>query len=204
MSAFYRVLKIIAFPFVHLFFRIKTYGKENIPNKKGVVLCCNHTSLSDIILLGITCNRQIYFMAKKELFDIPVLKHFFRALGGFPVDRKSSDKGAINHAFNICEEGKILGIFPEGTRNRDGAPKKAKAGAAMIALKTKADILPVSIYRSNVKVHPFQKATVRYGEVIKYEEYAADFKEDEMSKTALKNISILIMNKITELWEKKH
>lgn len=204
MSAFYRVLRIIAFPFVHLFFRIKTHGKENIPKEKGVVLCCNHTSLSDIILLGITCNRQVHFMAKKELFDIPVLKHLFSALGGFPVDRKSSDKGAINHALNLCESGKILGIFPEGTRNRDGAPKKAKAGAAMIALKTRADILPVSIYRNKAVVYPFQKATVRYGEVIKYEEYASEFEGNEMSKTALKSISELVMSKISELWEKKH
>lgn len=203
MNGFYRVLRIIVIPFVHLFFRIKSYGIENIPKDKGVVLCCNHTSLSDIILLGVLCPRQICFMAKKELFEIPVLKHLFSALGGFPVDRRSSDKGAINRALDICNNGKILGIFPEGTRNRDGAPKKAKAGAAMIALKTGADILPVAIYRSNARVHIFQKATVRFGEVIKYEDYSADF-EDAISKTAIRATSELIMQKITELWEKKH
>jgi 1-acyl-sn-glycerol-3-phosphate acyltransferase len=203
MNGFYKVLRIIAIPFVHCFFNIKAYGLENIPKEKGVVLCCNHTSLSDIILLGVLCPRQICFMAKKELFDIPVLKHIFKALGGFPVDRRSSDKGAINHALSICNNGKILGIFPEGTRNRDGAPKKAKAGAAMIALKTGADILPVAIYRSKPQVHIFQKATVRFGEVLKYEEYSNGF-EDALSKTAIRATSELIMQKITKLWEKKH
>lgn len=203
MNGLYRVLRIIVIPFIHFFFRIKTYGKENIPKGKGVVLCCNHTSISDILLLGVVCPRQICFMAKQEIFNIPVLKHLFSALGTFPVDRKSADKSAINHAFDICNNGKILGIFPEGTRNRDGALKKAKAGAAMIALKTQADILPVAIYRDNAKVHLFQKATVRFGEVIEYKDYADGF-EDAVSKTAIRSVSELIMQNITKLWEKKH
>ena len=140
MNCLYRVIRIIVIPFVYLFFRIKVHGKENIPKDKGVVLCCNHVSMWDIVFLGVTCNRQICFMGKKEVFKIPVIKGIFKMLGAFPVDRKSSDKGAVNKAFEICKSGRVLGIFPEGTRNREGRPQKAKAGAAMIAIETGADI----------------------------------------------------------------
>ena len=203
MSFLYRVIRIIVIPFVYLFFRIRVHGKENIPKENGLVLCCNHTSMWDIVFLGVTFNRQICFMGKKEIFKIPVIKGLFKMLGAFPVDRKSSDKGAVNKAMEICKSGKVLGIFPEGTRNREGGPKKAKAGAAMIAIQTEAQILPVCIYRSKARVLPFQKVTVRYGKPIGYED-CAQKEEGKISKNQIRTVSEQIMDNITKLWEKKH
>jgi 1-acyl-sn-glycerol-3-phosphate acyltransferase len=199
MSAFYKFVKAVVTPLACLFFNVKKYGTENIPKDEAVVLCCNHTSMTDVWLLIALCPRQICFMAKKELFEIPVLKHIFAKMGAFPVDRKSSDKGALIKAQEICKNGGILGIFPEGTRTLSGAPKKAKPGAALIALQTNSKILPVSVYRGNKPVRPFQKATVRFGEVIETENSG-----ENISRNDIKNYTELITQKITELWEKKH
>ena len=199
MSAFYKFVKAVITPLAYLFFNVKKYGIENIPKNDAVVLCCNHTSMTDIWLLIALCPRQICFMAKKELFGIPILKNIFAKMGAFPVDRKSSDKTALLKAQEICKNGGVLGIFPEGTRTVSGAPKKAKPGAALIALQTNSKILPVSVYRGNKPVRPFQKATIRFGEIIK--------NKGETEKVAREDIKLyteLITKKITELWEKKH
>lgn len=200
MTLFYRIMRAIVSFFTHIFFRIKKYGVHNIPKEGAVIMCCNHTSISDIFFMAIFCPRQIYFMGKDELFKNKILSFFFTKLGAFSVNRRTGDKGAINKAEEVLKDGKILGIFPEGTRYTDGAPHKAKPGTAMLALSTKAPILPCAIYRETGKVKPFQKATFRYGAPIYYEEYAGE----DQGKAAIRRVSELITEKITELWEMKH
>ncbi len=201
MTLFYKVMRAIVSFFTHIFFRIKKYGVHNIPKEGAVILCCNHTSISDILFMGILCPRQIYFMGKDELFKNKILAFILKKLGAFSVNRRTGDKGAINKAEELLLSGKILGIFPEGTRYTDGgAPRKAKAGTAMLALATKAPILPCAVYRDTGKVKPFQKATFRFGAPIYYDEYAGE----DTGKAAIRRVSGLITEKITELWEMKH
>lgn len=200
MSPFYRIIRAIVKVAVYLYFRIRKYGVHNIPKEGACIICCNHTSISDIMFMAVLCERQIHFMAKDELFKNKILAFLFSKLGAFPVNRRTGDKSAINHAEEVLKQGKILGIFPEGTRHTDGAPHKAKPGTAMLALATKAPILPSAVYREKAKVHPFQKATFRFGEVMTYEEYAGE----ETGKAAIRRVSELITEKITELWEMKH
>jgi 1-acyl-sn-glycerol-3-phosphate acyltransferase len=139
-------------------------------------------------------------MAKDELFKNKILAWFFTKLGAFPVNRRTGDKGAINRAQQILSEGKVLGIFPEGTRHPGEAPHKAKPGAAMLALATKATIVPSAVYRNEGKVRLFQKASFRFGAPIPFSEYGSD----EVNKSAIRSVSQLITEKITELWEMKH
>lgn len=201
MTLFYKVMRAIVSFFTHIFFRIKKYGVHNIPKDGAVILCCNHTSISDILFMGILCPRQIYFMGKDELFKNKILAFILKKLGAFSVNRRTGDKGAINKAEELLLSGKILGIFPEGTRYTDGgAPRKAKAGTAMLALATKAPILPCAVYRDTGKVKLFQKATFRFGAPMYYDEYAGE----DTGKTAIRRVSGLITEKITELWEMKH
>lgn len=200
MTPLYRVLRAIVKVFAHLFFRIKKYGVHNIPKDKACILCCNHTSISDIIFMAIICPRQVHFMGKDEVFKNKLLAWLWTKLGAFPVNRRTGDKGAINRAEVILNEGKVLGIFPEGTRHPGEAPHKAKPGTAMLALATKATIVPCSVYRETGKVHFLQKATFRFGAPIAYEEYAGE----DTGKTAIRRVSELITEKITELWEMKH
>ena len=200
MTPFYRVMRAIVSVPVYLYFRIKKYGVHNIPKKGACIICCNHTSISDILFLGVLCPRQIYFMAKDELFKNKLLAWLFTKLGAFSVNRRTGDKGAINRAEEILSEGKILGIFPEGTRHPGEAPHKAKPGAAMLALTTKAPILPSAVYRDEGKVKFLQKVSFRFGTPISFEEYGSE----DVGKTAIRRVSELITEKITELWEMKH
>ncbi len=200
MSLFYRVIRGIVSVFAHLFFRIKKYGVHNIPSDGALILCCNHTSISDIIFMAILCPRQIHFMAKDELFKNKIFAFLLTKLGAFPVNRRTGDKSAINKAEEILNDGKILGIFPEGTRHTDGAPHKAKPGAAMLALSTKAPILPCAVYRDKAKVRFLQKASFRFGSLISYDEYS----DGETGKTVIRKVTELITDKITQLWEMKH
>lgn len=200
MTPFYRVMRAIVSVPVYLYFRIKKYGVHNIPKKGACIICCNHTSISDILFLGVLCPRQIHFMAKDELFKNKLLAWLFTKLGAFSVNRRTGDKGAINRAEEILSEGKILGIFPEGTRHPGEAPHKAKPGAAMLALTTKAPILPSAVYREEGKVKFLQKASFRFGTPISFEEYGSE----DVGKTAIRRVSELITEKITELWEMKH
>ncbi len=200
MELFYKVLLNIVKPIAKLLFRIKVVGTENIPTDKGFILAANHTSFTDPVFIGISCKRQIYFMAKAELFKFPPFAWLFTKLGVFAVDRGKGDKTAISTAQNLVKEGKVLGIFPEGTRYLTGAPRKAKSGIAYIAMDTKSDILPVSVFREG-KIKLFSKTTIRFGQLIPYDSMTEN---DATDRSNIRNITTLVTEKITELWEMKH
>lgn len=108
-------------------FPLKTIGRENIPEEGGVLLCGNHTSLLDPMTMGIKLKRKVNYMAKAELFNIPVLGQLVRQLGAFPVKRGGVSKESIKTALNLLRSGQVMGIFPEGTRNSDsGIAKKER------------------------------------------------------------------------------
>ncbi len=198
MSRFYKTLRAIFRPIAKIIFNIKCVGIENVPKDGAFMLCCNHTSMLDILLLIAFCPRQISFMAKAELFKIPVLSSIFKKMGAFPVNRGNRDISSIRHSMRIIKNGGVLGIFPEGKRYRTGPMREVKTGCALIAAKTGADVLPVSIYKEG-KTHPFRKVTLRFGEIIKN----ADLCNGDASKDKLIEASNEIFKSITDLWELK-
>jgi len=199
MSGFYKTVKFIITPIAHLMFRIKCVGKENVPKEGAFVLCANHTSMLDLVLLVALCPRAVCFMAKKELFKNRFLGKIFKLMGAFPVDRGKNDLTAIRTACKIVNDGKVLGIFPEGTRYRDcKPPREVKPGVALVTLKTGADVLPVSIYKEK-GTHPLRKVTLRFGEPIKAEELC----EGKLSKEKIPQVCDKIHTAITDLWELK-
>ncbi|AMA74741.1 lysophospholipid acyltransferase family protein [Aneurinibacillus thermoaerophilus] len=146
-------------------YRWRVIGRENIPDGEGIVLCANHISNWDPVLLGCGIERQVHFMAKQELFKVPVLSWLIRNFGAFPVKRGAGDRQAIRKSLEVVNQGKVLGIFPEGRRNRAGAGDVGKVlpGAAMIALKAGVRVVPVAIigpYRL------FRPITIIYGKPI--------------------------------------
>lgn len=197
MNGFYRFIKGLLNVAMHILYRVRCVGTENIPASGGFVLCCNHTSMSDIFHLIALCPRQISFMAKAELFKSKIVGFVLRNMSAFPVDRSRGDKSAIKNALAAVNNDGILGIFPEGTRKKEGPPARGKAGAAFIASSCSADILPVCIYRKG-KQHLFGRVTVRFGNLIKYSETD---KEEKLSKSAIKETTDLIMKNINSLWE---
>ncbi len=161
----YSVLKVIAVPLYKLLFFYKITGKENLPKEGGYIICSNHLSNNDPIFLGLAVNRQIYYMAKAELFKNPVLSALIRALGAFPVQRGAGDGKAINDAEKIIRDKKMLGIFIEGTRSKTGQFLRPKSGAAIIASQMNVPVLPLCITpkTKDRKVKLFHKTTISIG-----------------------------------------
>ena len=144
MSLYNNVKKLSSL--LKFLFRLRCEGIENMPAQGPVILCCNHNANIDPVLLGAVLNRKLNFMAKYELFKIPLFRTFMKGLGAFPVHRGAGDKDAIKMSYKLLAEGSVLGMFPEGTRNRKGGlPMRFKSGAALFAFKTGAAIVPAAI-----------------------------------------------------------
>ncbi|HHY81253.1 MAG TPA: 1-acyl-sn-glycerol-3-phosphate acyltransferase [Clostridiales bacterium] len=165
---FYYIIRAILIPFLFLLFFPKITGKENLPKEGSVIIYSNHTSFLDPILLGCVLPRRIYFMAKQELFRFPPLAYIIRALGAFPVKRGTADITAIKKALQTLKEGKVFGIFPEGTRSKSGDLKDFNHGIAAIAQKSRAITIPV-IIKGNYKV--FRQVRVIIGKPLDLHEY---------------------------------
>lgn len=148
-------------------FRWEIIGTENVPASGGVVLCTNHISLWDPPFVGSPLNRIVHFMAKAELFNIPVLGWWIRNVGAFPVKRGGVSKESIKLALKLLKEGNILAVFPEGTRGNTGG--MGKKGAAMLALKSGATVIPAAII-GEYKL--FRRQTVIYGKPVDLSEFA--------------------------------
>lgn len=150
----------IVYPIAGLIFPCRYYGRENIPDGP-LVICANHTSFIDPILIAFAFqrHRQIFFMSKAEIFKVPVLGAILRAIGSFPVQRGETDIQAIRTAFGHLKSGERVMIFPEGTRVKEKEPVDAKSGALRIAIKTKTPILPVYISRRK-RVFSFSKLVI--------------------------------------------
>jgi 1-acyl-sn-glycerol-3-phosphate acyltransferase len=149
-----------------LLFRLKAYGKENVPEEGPLVLCGNHRSLFDPPLLGTPLRRELFFMAKEELFRIPIFGWLIHRVHAFPVKRGGVSKESIRLSIQLLKDGNAMCIFPEGTRNNAGGV--GKKGAAMLALKSNAVVIPVAII-GNYK--PFRRMAVYYGKPIDLSEY---------------------------------
>lgn len=170
MGLYNVIYKLFARP-VRGLWRIRTEGLENVPESGGFILVSNHTAFSDVIVLEAAQTRQICFMAKRELFRIPLLAQLIRALGAYPVDRGGADVKSIKHTIKMLDNGNVIGIFPQGTRcpNTDPRETDLKSGVGMIAYHAKADVLPVYI-DGNGKTRAFHRNTVKIGRLIKFDE----------------------------------
>lgn len=185
-SIFRAILKFL----YRLLFRIEAYGQENIPAQGSVILASNHISLLDPPSVGILIDRKVRFMAKEELFKVPVLGFLIKSFGAFPVKR-GLGLDAIKSAIKLLRQEEVMGIFPEGTRRKEGASDEAKKGTAMIALRSNAAVVPVAI------VYPyklFRKQKIVYGtpiDVHAIAEAAQGDKYDAVTAEIMKQIYLL-------------
>ena len=143
------VSKLFVFPIYKFVFKGHLIGRDNIPQKGNFIMVSNHGSLLDPPLLGHALGRNISFMAKAELFKIPFLGFVIRACGAYPVKRGIADKNTIQTACNKLSSNKCIGIFIDGTRQKNGRVNKPKHGAALLAFKNQTLLLPVAIVNSH-------------------------------------------------------
>tara|TARA_B100000900_G_C20594842_1_gene722976 strand:+ start:2144 stop:2767 length:624 start_codon:yes stop_codon:yes gene_type:complete len=189
---------IIVFPVFKILFRGELDGVNNIPKEKSFILVSNHGSLFDPPFLGHALGIKVSFMAKQELFKIPILSQIIKACGAYPVKRGGVDKNSIIVASKKLNNNEVIGIFIDGTRQKDGYVNKPKNGAALIAMKTKKLLLPVAIINSHRLVRfkffmpIFNKVIIKIGRPINYP--SSDSKNDIVATTKkLKNeINFLI------------
>lgn len=161
--------------------RLTIEGVENVPKSGGCIITCNHTAGPDYVFLGYSCPRQIFYMAKAEIFRIhPWIARFFLTFGVFPIQRGQGDLGAIEHAVQLVKSGRVLGMFPEGTRSRTGALRQGKTGVVRIAMTADVPIVPAVVINSLAaqrRLGQFWRrpqVTVRFGEPLWFQGNPAD------------------------------
>ena len=175
--------------------RLKVYGKERVPLDGGIVVASNHFSWLDPLVLGVATPRVLYYMAKIEAHRAPGLGAFIRAFGCFPVRRGESDRVAVRAMRQVVADGKALGLFAEGTRQRSGVPGQVQAGAAMVALQEGVPILPVAIHGSQVwRLGGFQPVSIAWGEAMALDGLPKGGK-------GYKEASVLVQAEIRRLWD---
>lgn len=144
----YAVLKPLAIGLMRLLFRLEAHGTEHVPRSGPVLIVANHASFLDPPLVGGVAPRPLSFMAKAELFRVPLLGWLIWNLNARPVRREGADAGALRAALRILQEGGVLLMFPEGTRGPEGTLRAAKPGAAMLAVLSGAPVVPALIQGS--------------------------------------------------------
>ena len=149
-SLTYRLISyLLVFPVYRLLFRGRTAGNANVPMEGALVVVANHGSHLDPPLLGHALGRPVAFMAKAELFKVPLLGPIIRACGAYPVARGASDREAIRTATDRLEEGWATGVFIDGTRQANGRVNAPQPGAALLAARAGVPLLPVAIINSH-------------------------------------------------------
>jgi 1-acyl-sn-glycerol-3-phosphate acyltransferase len=149
---FHCILSIVRFMLrivYTVFFRLKVYGIENIPKNTSLVLCSNHISYADPVIIYAWYPEVIFFMAKIEAFKSRLARSFLRYFNTFPVNRKKFDRQAIRYSLQVLKENGVVGIFPEGTRSTDGVIRDAQKGVGLIAFLGQSNVLPVAISGTN-------------------------------------------------------
>jgi len=194
----YSFAKQVVSSYFRVFFKWRVYGKENIPETGPVILVANHISNYDPPVLACSINREVNYMAKDELFRIPILKNILRKLHAFPIKRGANDLKAIKTGLNILRKNQVLGIFPEGTRSKNGEIGKGLPGAALFALKTDAVVIPVGIVSTYKWFKPLK---VKIGSPLSLEHLKATKITPELLDETIAYIMLHIKKQVDELKE---
>jgi len=197
--SFYGFARGICRAVVKVAFKFRVEGLENLPKEGGFVLCCNHRSYFDPIFLAVRSKRQITFMAKEELFKVKLLAPIIRKLGAFPIARGKGDTGAVDYAIQAVSDGKVMALFPEGTRSKSGEMLPFKSGVVVIASRTMSDIVPAAIVFEG-KLRFRRRVTVRYGAPIS----CAELELDPNSRQSLRAARSKLSDAVHALLEEGH
>ena len=188
------IVSFLILTYCRIVYRVKIIGKENIPQEGTLLFCGNHRTYLDPPLIIVTAGRYMRFLAKEELRKNPLFAFLVFLYDGIYVKRDSKDITSLKTALKTLKDGKCVGLFPEGTRNglekNDG---KIKNGAAYMALKTNAKVIPIGIVGP---AKPFTKNAIIYGKPLDFSEYAARMKED---KGVEDQVSEIIKEEIVKL-----
>ncbi len=202
---FYVAVRAVLRVLLRLAFKTRVEGRENVPREGPVILVANHLSMLDPLVLGCAINRPIRFMAKHDLFSNRLFAFVLMHLGAFPVRRGQADRQAFHMAFEILSRGQVLGMFPEGTRSLDGELGQPYSGAAILAEKTGAPVVPVGIVgtgrvmRKGTALPRSGRIAVRVGRPIYAARSGPDVAGREGDRREFANVKEVMMRHIAEL-----
>lgn len=198
MNKFYRGMKKLFGGLFKLLFRVKIVNPEKEVKGLPYIVCCNHTSLFDVVVISLSMENQVSYMAKKEIFKVPIVRHFVKAMGAFPVDRKNGDVAAIKKTIEVLKDGGCVGIFPQGTRipYTDPRETKTKDGIGMIASRAGVGILPVCVRTKKNKLRFFRKTEFVIGDYIPAETIA---EIEETGKERYERITEMAFGRVCDL-----
>ncbi len=195
--SFYSKAKFMLAGLIRKLWRIKVVGKENELPEKTYLICANHISMLDPVVIGAAIKHNPKYMAKAEIMRVPLLKSLLKVLGAFSVDRGGTDVAAIKKTINLLKGGESVVMFPQGTRHKGVDPKTTsiKFGCSMIAQKAEVGILPIFIKTKKHRVRLFSKTVIIIGKEITYDELKAVSNGGEDHKSA----ADYVFSKITDL-----
>lgn len=172
-------------------FRIELTGEDNIPDSGGCIACVNHISIFDPIVICTVIKRHVRFIAKQELFRIPVVGWYLKAIRVIPIKRGSGDIGAVKSSLKALKNGEVLGIFPTGTREKKHPDAPVKPGVALIALRAGVPVIPIHI---DASYRIFSKVRITVGEEVDMSGYAdRKLTQEELASAAEKIYSSIRM-----------
>lgn len=197
MTKFYSVIYSILWVLAGIFYPWRSKGQENFPQEGAVVMCANHTSFLDpiLVMLSATKKRQLHIVAKAELYKIPVFKWFLKGLEVIPVKRGMSDVSSFKECLRVLRNEELLLIFPEGTRVKEGESADPRAGAIVMAARANVPVMPVYIGK---KKRLFRKTDVIFGEP-----YELEFEGRKPTHEDSQRMAEELMAKINALGEKR-
>ena len=200
---------LIVWPIFHIFFRIRVVGRENVPKTGGALLAANHTSIIDSVFLPLKTRRHVMFLVKAQFFmgkgfGAWVRRSFMSAIGQLPLDRSggAASSSALDTAVSVLQSGRLVGIYPEGTRSVDGRLHRGRTGIARMIVKAQVPVIPVGIQgtrdimpvgRSFPRLHG--RVTLTFGEPLDFTRFSA-LEED---RYVLRSITDEIMREIQKL-----
>lgn len=186
------IVKYALYPFL----RVKVKGVENIPKNSGYVLAANHVSNWDPVAVALGCPDELNFMAKKELFENKLFGWLITKLNAFPIDRSGTDVKAIKNALSLLKSGKVLLLFPEGTRMKEEeqTADDAKDGMTMLAHRSKVPIVPAAVVG---KYKIFRSVTLVFGKPVYLDEYYGT----KLDSVTMHKISSDVLSEIRKIRE---
>ncbi|MCL2350505.1 MAG: 1-acyl-sn-glycerol-3-phosphate acyltransferase [Defluviitaleaceae bacterium] len=186
----WKLARILCGSIYKILFRTKITGRENIPKEGGVILCANHTSNHDTVVLGLASPRDLNFLAKQELFENKLLGGLLLRLKGIPINREKPGMDSFKKAIGVLKGGEPLAIFMQGGRRKEMDTSDYKAGVALFAVKGHANVVPVNI-KSTFRL--FSKVRINIGEPICFEEHwGKKLRTEQLNEIAQKVMDAIV------------
>jgi 1-acyl-sn-glycerol-3-phosphate acyltransferase len=174
---------------------ISVEGRENLPARGAYILVSNHISWYDPPAIEFALGLPIRYMAKAEVFKKPVIGGILHGIGNFPVRRGEADRGALETALRVLKAGQTLGFFPEGTRSRDGALRRAKPGIAFLARRSGAPLVPVAISgtpKAGFPVIPRGRIVLRVGAPFQLADLGVEGDDKALADAIMRRVAALV------------